>query len=75
MENKTFTLNERLCADIYNYLEENLNAKNATTFVLLKQTMEKQSIEAQQKEAKDKMKAEIEAEKPKTKKKEVKSNE
>lgn len=58
-----YELPEQLCINIYNYLEKNLNAENATAFVMLKQEMERQAIEKQKKETKDKLKAEIEAEK------------
>ena len=54
-----YELPEQLCITIYNYLEKNLNAENATAFVMLKQEMEKQSIEKQKKDAEDKMRAEI----------------
>lgn len=57
-----YKLQDQLCVTIYNYLEKNLNAENATAFVMLKQEMEKQSIEKQKKEAEDKLRAEIKAE-------------
>ena len=58
-----YKLQDQLCVAIYNYLEKNLNAENATAFVMLKQEMEKQSIEKQKKDAEEKLRADIIAEK------------
>jgi len=57
-----YKLQDNLCVTIYNYLETRPSGETGVMFAMLKQEMERQSIDKQKKEAEDKLRAQIKAE-------------
>jgi hypothetical protein len=61
-----YELPEQLCINIYNYLETKPCGEAGVMFTMFKQNMEKQNIDKQMKDAKDKMRTEINEESEKS---------